>query len=99
MTTETHFGRSSRVPEGCLKLVPRPWWSLGACRPVLKGRSLVGGVNPGSYVRKGVGGGSGCPGFMQDVPKMRPDASLVTLALRGIFEPPYRTPFGASVTH
>ncbi|PKI52045.1 hypothetical protein CRG98_027564, partial [Punica granatum] len=63
MTTETHFRTSSRVPEGCPKLVPRPWWPLGACRPVLKGRSLVGGVNPGSYVRKGVGGGSGCPGL------------------------------------
>ncbi|PKI33040.1 hypothetical protein CRG98_046569 [Punica granatum] len=34
MTTETSLGKTSRVPEGHLKLVPRPWWSLGACRPV-----------------------------------------------------------------
>ncbi|PKI40908.1 hypothetical protein CRG98_038706 [Punica granatum] len=63
VTTETYFGRSSRAPEGCLKLVPRPWWSLGACRPVLRGRLLVSGANPGSSVRKGVLGGSGCPGL------------------------------------
>ncbi|PKI59965.1 hypothetical protein CRG98_019632, partial [Punica granatum] len=40
VTTETYFGRPNRVPEGCLKLVPRPWWSLGACRPVLRGHLL-----------------------------------------------------------
>ncbi|OWM87028.1 hypothetical protein CDL15_Pgr006192 [Punica granatum] len=62
VTTETYFGRLSRTPEGCLKLVPRPWWSPGACRPVLRGRLLVSGANPRSYVRKGVRGGSGCPG-------------------------------------
>ncbi|OWM73928.1 hypothetical protein CDL15_Pgr010709 [Punica granatum] len=61
--TEAYFGRSSRVPEGCLKLVPRPWWSPGACKPVLRGRLLVSGANPGSSVRKGVRGGSGCPGL------------------------------------
>ncbi|OWM83027.1 hypothetical protein CDL15_Pgr019521 [Punica granatum] len=98
MTTETSIGKPSRVPEGHLKLVPRPWWSLGACRPVLKGRLLVGGVNPGCYVRKGVRGGSGCPGLSRMSRKMRPNASLVTLALRGIFEAPYWAPFGASVT-
>ncbi|PKI67245.1 hypothetical protein CRG98_012351 [Punica granatum] len=63
VTTETHFGRPSRVPEGCLKLAPRPWWSPGACKPVLRGRLLVSGANPGSSVRKGVRGGSGCPGL------------------------------------
>ncbi|PKI38549.1 hypothetical protein CRG98_041060 [Punica granatum] len=63
VTTETYFGRPSRVLEGCLKLVPRPWWSLGACRPVLRGRLLASGANPGSSVRKGVRGGSGCPGL------------------------------------
>ncbi|OWM86064.1 hypothetical protein CDL15_Pgr027230 [Punica granatum] len=127
VTTETHFGRPSRVPEGCLKLAPRPWWSLGACKPVLRGRLLVSGANPGSSVGKGVLGGSGCPGLSrmprkcewgeprelcqkrrpwgigvsrlkQDAPEMRPDVSLVTLALRGIFGVPYWAPFGASVT-
>ncbi|PKI67420.1 hypothetical protein CRG98_012182, partial [Punica granatum] len=63
VTTETYFGRPSQVPEGCLKLAPRPWWSLGACRPVLRGRLLVSGANPGSSVRKGLRGGSGCPGL------------------------------------
>ncbi|PKI47307.1 hypothetical protein CRG98_032302, partial [Punica granatum] len=63
VTTETYFGRSSRAPEGSLKLVPRPWWSLDACRPILRGRLLVSGANPGSSVRKGVRGGSGCPGL------------------------------------
>ncbi|PKI44477.1 hypothetical protein CRG98_035132, partial [Punica granatum] len=67
--TETYFGRSSRVPEGCLKLVPRPWWSLGACRPVLRGRLLVSGANPGSSVRKGVRGGSRCPDLSRMSPK------------------------------
>ncbi|PKI67537.1 hypothetical protein CRG98_012121 [Punica granatum] len=28
------LGRPSRVPKCHLKLVPRPRWSLGACRPV-----------------------------------------------------------------
>ncbi|OWM75344.1 hypothetical protein CDL15_Pgr021060 [Punica granatum] len=63
VTSETYFGRPSRVSEGCLKLVPRPWWFLGACRPVLRGRLLVSGANPGSFVRKGVRWGSGCPGL------------------------------------
>ncbi|PKI26151.1 hypothetical protein CRG98_049160, partial [Punica granatum] len=47
-TIETSFGKPSRVPEGYLKLVPRPWWSLGACKPVLKGRLLISGASPGS---------------------------------------------------
>ncbi|PKI64529.1 hypothetical protein CRG98_015092 [Punica granatum] len=63
MTTETSLGKPSRVPEGCLKLVPRPWWSLGACRPVLGSRLLVNGANLGSSVSKGVREGSGCPGL------------------------------------
>ncbi|PKI50338.1 hypothetical protein CRG98_029274 [Punica granatum] len=54
MTTETFLGKPSRVPEGHLKLVPRPWWSLGACRPVLGSRLLVSGAGPGSSVRKSV---------------------------------------------
>ncbi|PKI41315.1 hypothetical protein CRG98_038301 [Punica granatum] len=48
MTTETSLGKPSRVSEGHLKLVPRPWWSLGACRPDLGGRLLVSGAGPGS---------------------------------------------------
>ncbi|PKI31640.1 hypothetical protein CRG98_047969, partial [Punica granatum] len=40
---ETSLGRSSRIPEGHLKLIPRPWWSLGACRPVSGCRLLVSG--------------------------------------------------------
>ncbi|OWM90861.1 hypothetical protein CDL15_Pgr027348 [Punica granatum] len=42
--------------------------------------------------------GIGVSRLKQDVPEMRPDASLVTLALRGIFGAPYWAPFGASVT-
>ncbi|PKI61296.1 hypothetical protein CRG98_018322 [Punica granatum] len=34
VTTGTSLGKPSRVPKGHLRLVPRPWWSLGACRPV-----------------------------------------------------------------
>ncbi|PKI58318.1 hypothetical protein CRG98_021295 [Punica granatum] len=34
MTTKMSLGKPSRALEGHLKLVPRPWWSLGACRPV-----------------------------------------------------------------
>ncbi|PKI56987.1 hypothetical protein CRG98_022613 [Punica granatum] len=98
VTTETYFGRPSRVPEGCLKLVPRPWWSLGACRPVLRGCLLVSGANPGSSVRKGVRGVIGVSRLKQDVPEMRPNVSLVILALRGIFGAPYWAPFGVSVT-
>ncbi|PKI33921.1 hypothetical protein CRG98_045688, partial [Punica granatum] len=63
VTTKTYFGRPSRAPEGCLKLVPRPWWSLDACRPVLRGRLFVSEANPGSFVRKGVREGPGCPGL------------------------------------
>ncbi|PKI58490.1 hypothetical protein CRG98_021113 [Punica granatum] len=33
-TIETSLGEPCRVPKGRLKLVPRPRWSLGACRPV-----------------------------------------------------------------
>ncbi|PKI32099.1 hypothetical protein CRG98_047512, partial [Punica granatum] len=62
MTTETSLGKPSRVPEGHLKLVPRPWWSLGACRPVLGGRLLVSGAGPGSSVRKGIRERPGCLG-------------------------------------
>ncbi|PKI51063.1 hypothetical protein CRG98_028551 [Punica granatum] len=61
MTTETSLGKPSRVPEGHLKLVPRPWWFLGACRPVLGVRLLVSGVGPGSSVKKGVHERSRCP--------------------------------------
>ncbi|PKI50349.1 hypothetical protein CRG98_029258 [Punica granatum] len=48
MTTETSFGKPSRVPEGHLKLVPRPWWSLGVCRPVFGCRLLVSEAGPES---------------------------------------------------
>ncbi|OWM80212.1 hypothetical protein CDL15_Pgr012343 [Punica granatum] len=98
VTTETYFGKPSRVSKGCLKLVPRSWWSLSACRPVLRGRLLVSGASPGSSVRKGVHGGIGVSRLKQDAPEMRSDVSLVTLALRGIFGAPYWAPFGASVT-
>ncbi|PKI59332.1 hypothetical protein CRG98_020287 [Punica granatum] len=43
MATETSLGRPSRIPEGHLKLVPRPWWSLGTCRPVSGCRLLISG--------------------------------------------------------
>ncbi|PKI67433.1 hypothetical protein CRG98_012162 [Punica granatum] len=41
--------------------------------------------------------GIGVSWLKQDAPEMRPDVSLVTLALKGIFEAPYWAPFGASV--
>ncbi|PKI58537.1 hypothetical protein CRG98_021069 [Punica granatum] len=52
LTTETFLGKPSRVSEGHLKLVPRPWWSLGACRPVLGGRLLVSGAGPRELCQK-----------------------------------------------
>ncbi|PKI26129.1 hypothetical protein CRG98_049182, partial [Punica granatum] len=60
-TIETSFGKPSRVSEGYLKLVPRPWWSLGACRPVLKGRLLVSGASPGALSEKASVGDRGVP--------------------------------------
>ncbi|OWM77017.1 hypothetical protein CDL15_Pgr010105 [Punica granatum] len=95
--TGTSLGGSYRVPKGRLKLVPRPWQSLGACRPVLGCRSLVSGAGPGSPVRKGVRERSGVSRLKPDTSKMRLDASLVILALRGIFRVPHWAPFGASV--
>ncbi|PKI38381.1 hypothetical protein CRG98_041226 [Punica granatum] len=62
VTIGTSLGKPSRVPEGHLRFVPRPWWSLGACRPVSGCRLLVSGSGPGSSVRKGVRERSGCPG-------------------------------------
>ncbi|PKI64526.1 hypothetical protein CRG98_015089 [Punica granatum] len=62
MTTETSLRKPSRVPKGHLKLVPQPWWSLGAYRPVLGGRLLVSRAGPGSSVRKGIRERPGCPG-------------------------------------
>ncbi|PKI55236.1 hypothetical protein CRG98_024374 [Punica granatum] len=53
-TTETSLGEPRRVPKGRLKLVPRPRWSLSACKSVLGCRLLVSGAGPGSPVRKGV---------------------------------------------
>ncbi|OWM82687.1 hypothetical protein CDL15_Pgr024839 [Punica granatum] len=61
MTIEMSLGKPSRALEGHLKLVPRPWWSLGACRPVLGFFLLVSGAGLESSVRKGVREGSGCP--------------------------------------
>ncbi|PKI40050.1 hypothetical protein CRG98_039561 [Punica granatum] len=43
VTIKTFLKRPSRVSEGHRKLVPRPWWSLGACRPVSGCRLLVSG--------------------------------------------------------
>ncbi|OWM70408.1 hypothetical protein CDL15_Pgr008697 [Punica granatum] len=63
MTTEMSLWKPSRALEGHLKLVPRPWWSLGACRPVLGGRLLASGAGLGRSVRKGVREGSECLGL------------------------------------
>ncbi|PKI56237.1 hypothetical protein CRG98_023368 [Punica granatum] len=63
-------------------------------RPVLRGRLLVSGATPGSSVRKRRPWGIGVSRLKQDAPEMRPDVSLVTLTLRGIFEAPYWAPFG-----
>ncbi|PKI33074.1 hypothetical protein CRG98_046535 [Punica granatum] len=52
-TTETSLGEPCGVPDGRLKLVSWPQWSLGACRPVLGGCLLVSGAGPESPVRKG----------------------------------------------
>ncbi|PKI42995.1 hypothetical protein CRG98_036620 [Punica granatum] len=53
VTTETYFGKPSRVPEGCLKLVPRLWWSLGACGPILGGAFCLSvGRAPGALSEK-----------------------------------------------
>ncbi|PKI78398.1 hypothetical protein CRG98_001219 [Punica granatum] len=68
-TTETSLGEPRRVPEGHLKLIPRPWWSLGACRPVSGCRLLVSGRASRSPVRKGVCEGSGCPGLSRMSPE------------------------------
>ncbi|OWM90644.1 hypothetical protein CDL15_Pgr018971 [Punica granatum] len=96
-TTETSLGEPCRVLKGRLKLVPRPRWSLGVCRPVLECRLLVGGAGPGSPVRKGVRERLEASRLKRYVPEAHPDVSLVTLALRGIFRVPYWAPFGASV--
>ncbi|PKI73784.1 hypothetical protein CRG98_005817 [Punica granatum] len=74
--TETSLGRPCKVPKGHLKLVPRPRWSLGACRPVLGGHLLVSGSGPGSPVRKGVRERSGRSRLMRDAPGTRPNVSL-----------------------
>ncbi|OWM71018.1 hypothetical protein CDL15_Pgr003908 [Punica granatum] len=91
------LGEPCRVPKGRLKLVPRPRWSLGACRPVLGCCLLVSGSDPRSPVRKGVRERSVVSRLKRYAPKMRSDVSLVTLALRGIFRVPYWAPFGVSV--
>ncbi|PKI70278.1 hypothetical protein CRG98_009355 [Punica granatum] len=52
VTTETSLGKSSRVPKGHLKLVPRPWWSLGVCRPVLGAVYLSVERAPGALSEK-----------------------------------------------
>ncbi|PKI38997.1 hypothetical protein CRG98_040613 [Punica granatum] len=96
-TTETSLGEPCRVPKGRLKLVPRPRWSLGVCRPILGGRLPVSGAGPGSPVRKGVRERLGVSRLNRDASRTRPDVSLVTLALRGIFRVPYWAPFGVSV--
>ncbi|OWM72781.1 hypothetical protein CDL15_Pgr024833 [Punica granatum] len=61
VTTGTSLGKPSRVPEGHLRLFLRPWWSLGACRPVSECRLLVSGSGPGSSATKGVSERSGYP--------------------------------------
>ncbi|PKI70962.1 hypothetical protein CRG98_008636 [Punica granatum] len=43
MATGTSLGRPSQIPEGHLKLVPRPWWSLSTCRPASGCHLLVSG--------------------------------------------------------
>ncbi|PKI78938.1 hypothetical protein CRG98_000672 [Punica granatum] len=51
-TIETSLGKPCRVPKGHLKLVPRPRWSLGACRLILGCRLLVSGSGPGGPRQK-----------------------------------------------
>ncbi|OWM74508.1 hypothetical protein CDL15_Pgr026343 [Punica granatum] len=96
-TTETSLGKPYRVPKGHLKLVPRPRWSLGACRPVSGCRLLSSGSGPGSPIRKGVCKRLGVSRLKQDASGTCSDVSLVTLALRGIFRVPYWAPFGVLV--
>ncbi|OWM90787.1 hypothetical protein CDL15_Pgr002710 [Punica granatum] len=98
MTTETSLGKLSRVSEGHLKLIPRPWRSLGACRPVFGCRLLVSGSGLPEPCQKRRPWGIGVSRLKRYAPEMRPDVSLVTLALRGIFRVPYWAPFDASVT-
>ncbi|OWM71785.1 hypothetical protein CDL15_Pgr002663 [Punica granatum] len=52
---------------------------------------------PGSPIEKGVCESSRVSQLKQDASETRPDVSLVTLALRGIFRVPYWAPFDASV--
>ncbi|PKI57229.1 hypothetical protein CRG98_022374 [Punica granatum] len=71
---------------------------LGACVGPFSGAVYLSvGRAPGSPVRKGVCESSGVSRLKQDVSEMRPDVSLVTLALRGIFRVPHWAPFEASV--
>ncbi|PKI46209.1 hypothetical protein CRG98_033398 [Punica granatum] len=60
VTTEASLGKPSRASEGHLELVPRPWWSLGACRPILGG---PGALSEKASVRdRGVPAHAICPG-------------------------------------
>ncbi|PKI55781.1 hypothetical protein CRG98_023826 [Punica granatum] len=52
---------------------------------------------PGIPIEKGVCESSRVSQLKQDASETRPDVSLVTLALRGIFRVPYWAPFDASV--
>ncbi|PKI57284.1 hypothetical protein CRG98_022323 [Punica granatum] len=76
-TIETSLGKPCRVPKGHLKLVPRPQWSLGACRPVLGCRLLVSGSGPWGPVRKGARERSRVSWLKRDASGTRPDVSLV----------------------
>ncbi|OWM87054.1 hypothetical protein CDL15_Pgr017639 [Punica granatum] len=72
------LGRSSRIPEGHLKLVPRPWWSLGVCRPVSGCRLLVSGSGLPEPRQKRRPWGIGVSRLMWHAPEMRSNVSLVT---------------------
>ncbi|OWM80219.1 hypothetical protein CDL15_Pgr012350 [Punica granatum] len=73
-----NLGEPYGVPNGHSKLVPRPRWSLGACRPVLGCRLLVSGSGPGSPVRKGIRERSGVSRLKRDALGTHPNVSLVT---------------------
>ncbi|PKI67425.1 hypothetical protein CRG98_012187 [Punica granatum] len=83
-TTETSLGEPCRVPKGRLKLVPRPRWSLGACRPVLGCRLLVSGAGLGSPVIKGVRERSEASRLKRYAPETGPDVSLLHARLEDV---------------
>ncbi|PKI62851.1 hypothetical protein CRG98_016756 [Punica granatum] len=91
-TTETSFEDPRRVPKGRLRLVPRPRWSLGACRPVLGCRLLVSGLGFPEPRRKMISGDSFSvtrPQEKVDTPKPRDPKARNT----GSDESPHSGPY------